>query len=111
GLLVLPTQCKWTKTTAHDGGGQGAVPAAALSAWPNPAVGSVALRFAMPSAENPSLKIYDVSGRHIRTLVTKSRSSGDQELLWDGNDDQGRSVASGTYFVRLQWSEGTATSR
>ncbi|HET9885927.1 MAG TPA: T9SS type A sorting domain-containing protein [bacterium] len=83
----------------------------ALVAWPNPAVGSVALRFAIPSDENPSLGIYDVSGRHIRTLVTNSRSSAEQELLWDGNDDQGRSVASGTYFVRLQWAEGSATSR
>jgi hypothetical protein len=109
-LLVLPTQCKWTKTPMDDGGVLGPSQAA-LSAWPNPAVGSVALRFAVPSEQNPSLRIYDVSGRHIRTLATTSGSSEEQELLWDGNDDQGRSVASGTYFLRLQWAQGSATSR
>jgi hypothetical protein len=110
-LLVLPTQCDATTSAGHDGAVQGSDHAGALSAWPNPSIGSVSLRYAIPSGEIPSLRIYDVSGRHIRTLVTESRSSAEQQLLWDGKDDQGRSVASGTYFVRLQWAQGSATSR
>ena len=109
-LLVLPAQCSAATSAGHDVG-QGPRQAGPLWAWPNPAVESVALSFAVPSEQNPSLRIYDVSGRHIRTLVTESRSSGEQELLWDGKDDQGRSLASGTYFVRLLWAQGSATSQ
>ena len=76
----------------------------------NPASGNVSLRFSIPTHVIKSLRIHDVAGRHVRTLATDPRS-GEQDVIWDGRDDQGRFVASGTYFVRLQWPEGTATSR
>lgn len=50
---------------------------------------------------NVSLRIYDVSGRLVRTMVDGFEPSGTRTVSWSGNDDQGRSVASGTYFYQL----------
>jgi flagellar hook assembly protein FlgD len=48
-----------------------------------------------------SLRIYDVSGRLVRTLVDGSLGKGVHELLWDGRDDNGDILASGVYFYRF----------
>ena len=49
-----------------------------------------------------TLRIYDVSGRLIRTLVDEPQTAGEKTVTWNGRDTQGRSVASGVYFYRLQ---------
>jgi hypothetical protein len=48
-----------------------------------------------------SLRIYDVSGRVVRTLVDGLQSAGRKSVEWDGRDDAGSQVASGVYFCRL----------
>ena len=49
------------------------------------------------------LNIFDVTGRLVRTLVDgKSLQAGPHTALWDGRDGAGRSVASGTYFARME---------
>jgi hypothetical protein len=108
---VLPTQCRLKKSElAFDGDPPSAEQGVLVRAWPNPAIGSVSLSFDVPATENASVRIFDVRGRHVRSL-NDSRFSRDQVLTWDGTDDQGRAVASGTYFVRLNWREETAISR
>ena len=109
GFQVLPAQCKWKKVNADD---DVASPnqVDAVRAWPNPSRGNVSLRFDRPFTGKMSLSIHDVAGRLVRGLVTEGRPSM-EGVMWDGRDDHGRSVASGTYFVRLRWPEGTATSR
>jgi flagellar hook assembly protein FlgD len=49
-----------------------------------------------------SLVIYNVLGQKIRTLVEEPRSAGRYQVVWDGRDDRGMTVGSGTYFCRLQ---------
>jgi hypothetical protein len=80
-----------------------------IVASPNPARGSVALRFDLPLTEITSVRVLDVTGRSVRNLVA-ARAPG-VEVTWDGRDDHGLRVAAGTYFLRLEWLGGTATSR
>ncbi len=47
------------------------------------------------------LKLYDVSGRLVRSLVNETMTAGAHSVRWTGRDDAGKSVASGTYFMRL----------
>ena len=55
------------------------------------------------SAEGPvSMCVYDVAGRHIRTLVEANLPAGDHIAAWDGRDDRGFQSASGVYFLRLE---------
>lgn len=71
---------------------------------PNPANPIVKLLYIIPrnaGSQNVSLKIYDVSGRLVRTLVSGTQAPGPYPVVWDGRDDAGRGVGSGNYFARL----------
>ena len=56
------------------------------------------------------LTIYDVLGREVRTLVNTRQVSGSHTVVWDGRNNAGIPVASGTYISLLQ-SENRTTSR
>ncbi len=75
---------------------------ALLEAVPNPFNPQTTVRFTLPAAGSVSLRIYDVQGRLVRTLVDGVRPSGLNEVRWDGRDWNGRAAASGTYLVRLR---------
>jgi hypothetical protein len=58
------------------------------------------------------LKIYDNTGRLIKTLVNRqNESAGTKTVFWDGKDDNLRSVANGIYFLRLDTAEKSATQK
>jgi hypothetical protein len=72
---------------------------------PNPANPTVKLGYVIPrssGAQNVQLRVFDVNGRLVRTLVNKSQDPGPYAALWDGRDDNGHGVASGRYFARIQ---------
>jgi hypothetical protein len=47
------------------------------------------------------LRVYDVGGRRVRTLVDGVLAPDHYELEWDGRDDRGRAIAPGVYLYRL----------
>ena len=49
-----------------------------------------------------SLKVFNITGQLVRTLVDESRAGGAYEVAWDGRDDSGIAVSSGTYFYELR---------
>jgi hypothetical protein len=69
--------------------------------YPNPFNPSTTLRFSLATSSEASLKIYDVRGRLVRTLVSDSLEPGRHEARWDGRTDSGSRAASGVYFARL----------
>jgi hypothetical protein len=79
-------------------------------AYPNPFNPEVTLAFELDRARRVSVKVYDVAGRLVRTLVDGHRSAGPHRVVWDGLDSSGRMGASGVYFVRVT-SEGWSDSR
>ncbi len=76
----------------------------------HPAPGALRLDYAVPAAGPVRLVLYDVAGRAVRALVDGHRAAGRHGVDWDGRDDRGASLASGTYFVRLT-AGGAALSR
>ena len=79
-----------------------------VGAMPNPFNPMTTLRFVLAEPARATLAIYDVQGRLVRTLVDSSLPAGQSEARWNGQDNQGQGVASGTYFARLV--AGTQTS-
>jgi subtilisin family serine protease len=75
---------------------------ALLGAMPNPFNPQTTIRFSLPDAQAVRLDIYDVQGRLVRSLLDGVRPAGINRVGWDGRDDTGRGVASGTYFARLR---------
>jgi len=74
---------------------------AILPARPNPFVSETEISFSLASAGPASLRLFDVTGRLVRTLHEGWANAGPQRLRWDGRDDRGRTVGVGIYFVRL----------
>jgi len=70
-------------------------------AVPNPFNPATDIKFSLPRQADVSLRLYDVSGRLVRSLLGETMTAGAHEVRWNGRDDSGRSVASGTYFARL----------
>lgn len=86
---------------------------------PNPFRVESAIHYSIPSASvrgrgketHVSLKIYDLSGREIRTLVNGPMTAGSHSAAWDGRDDQGRSVARGIHLCRLKVADTVDTRK
>jgi hypothetical protein len=70
-------------------------------ARPNPARGTVGVRFRLAAAGEVTLRIYDLVGRCVRTLAEGAQPAGEQTRVWDGTDDRGGRVGAGVYWVRL----------
>lgn len=68
---------------------------------PNPFTSSTVIRFALPEAGAVRLQVFDPAGRLVRTMPFGWTSPGWHEAAWDGRTEQGRPVAAGTYYYRL----------
>jgi flagellar hook assembly protein FlgD len=73
-----------------------------MRASPNPFVGRTSLALALPVAGHATVRIYDVAGRLVRTVMDEQRRAGPVAIDWDGRNDLGASTAAGIYLVRLQ---------
>ncbi len=82
----------------------GTAPAAAVlhPNYPNPFNPSTVFSFDLKYADTVSLDVIDARGHRVRTLITGPCPAGHTEIAWYGDDDQGRAVASGTYYYRLR---------
>ena len=70
--------------------------------YPNPFNPKTTIAFALPTDGHVRVRIYDASGRLVRTLVDGTFEAGSHEVPWDGKDDRGTDVASGVYFYRME---------
>ncbi len=75
--------------------------------YPNPFNPTTKIRFSLPRSGNVSLKIFDLRGRLVKTLVDGALIAGRHEETWYGDDTVGRSVASGVYLYLLQTEQET----
>ena len=71
--------------------------------YPNPFNATTQIKYGLAAREkqNTRLIIYDLLGRHIRTLVDKEQPAGAYQVSWDGKDEIGYEVASGIYLYKL----------
>ncbi len=73
---------------------------------PNPVAGTTRIAFATAEAGRVRLRVYDLAGRAVRTLVDEGLDAGDHEAAWDGNDAAGRRVGPGVYFYLIETPSG-----
>jgi hypothetical protein len=75
----------------------------ALSVAPNPANPGTVIGYELLDATHVTLRILDLRGRVVRTLVDSWRPAGAHCAFWDGRDGQGRALASGLYLAVGEW--------
>jgi hypothetical protein len=79
---------------------------------PNPFNPTTRISFSVPEGvRHVDLTILDVSGRIVRRLVDGALSPGEHARAWDGRNEEGASVASGVYFLRLEVDDEVATRK
>jgi hypothetical protein len=83
--------------------------------YPNPFNPETRIRYTIVGGDAHSvpvsLKIYNILGQSVRTLVDQPQTGGKREIVWDGKDDSGKDAASGVYFYRLKAGETVETKR
>jgi hypothetical protein len=69
---------------------------------PNPFRGETAIAYDLASPGSVRLKIFDATGRLVRTLVDQVHPAGSFVLRWEGRGNQGQQMPTGVYFARLE---------
>ncbi len=68
--------------------------------YPNPFNPATTIEYAIPENGQVKLEIYDITGRHITTLVDETQQAGAHQVTWDASN-----AASGVYIYRLQYGD------
>ena len=69
--------------------------------YPNPFNPSTRVRYQLSSRGPVNMRVYNVAGQLVKTLVGSVQEAGYYEVKWDGRNNGGRVVSSGIYFCRI----------
>lgn len=125
GFAVIPefvprTEGMLAKTANRGGGGSGGAgdgakdhPAATLlsPAIPNPFNPQTTLRFSLVQDGQVDLAVYTLRGELVKVFVSQPMSAGTHEVMWDGRNANGMTMASGVYVARLVSGSVTTVQR
>jgi hypothetical protein len=80
-----------------------------LSNSPNPFNPQTTIHFRLAESQRVVVEVFDTGGRLLRTLVDEELGTGSHDAVWNGRDDTGRPLGSGTYYYRLRGDGYTET--
>jgi flagellar hook assembly protein FlgD len=69
--------------------------------YPNPFNQQAMIQFSIPTTDHVTLRVHNLLGQEIATLVNKELTAGHYEARWDGKNDKGAQVVSGVYLVSM----------
>lgn len=79
--------------------------------FPNPFNAATQIRYQLPLATSVTLKIFNLQGQCVRTLIQETQPAGLHAIVWDGADEQGQTVAAGLYFCHISGGGFFATQK
>ncbi|NOZ03983.1 MAG: T9SS type A sorting domain-containing protein [FCB group bacterium] len=79
--------------------------------YPNPFNPITTIEYSLPRENHVKLTIYDVSGRHVKTLVNSREGPGYKSIKWDGSNEFGQSVGAGIYIYTIKAGEYVKTRK
>ena len=79
--------------------------------YPNPFNPATSIPFSLARDGHVTLRVFDVSGRLVATLLDEQRAAGEHSARWNGRTDAGAIAPTGIYFVRLDTSGATKTRK
>lgn len=79
--------------------------------YPNPFKTHTTIRYSIPIENRVSLKIYNINGTLIKTLINQPQKFGVYSVNWDGKNNDNKTVSSGIYFYRLETDNYQTTNR
>jgi photosystem II stability/assembly factor-like uncharacterized protein len=102
--LILRNSTANVATSVATLGGEPSVPPSfeLQQNYPNPFNPSTTIKYYVRQEGATKLQVFDAVGRQVRTLVNSNQSKGWHMIFWDGTNDKHQSVATGTYFYRIE---------
>lgn len=100
-----------TNVVSGDDQIQGPIQNALQQNYPNPFNPSTTIRYSLGKDAMAKLDVYNLKGQKVISLFSGQQKAGTHSLIWNGRDENGRSVASGIYFSRLSVAGKTYESR
>lgn len=82
-----------------------------LQNYPNPFNPSTTIEYQIPISSHVVLRIFNVLGQEVRTLVNGNQSAGSHSVVWNGKDSFGKEVAGGIYFFRMRTKDFVQTKK
>jgi serine protease len=79
--------------------------------YPNPFNPSTIISWQLAVGQEVELKIFNLLGQEVRTLINKKQEAGYHSIVWDGQDDAGHPLASGIYLYKLEAGEYVSTRK
>ena len=79
--------------------------------FPNPFNPTTTISFSAPKSGHVTINVYDILGRHVRTLVSGNYSAGNYSVVWDATDKNGGMVSAGVYFYTIKTKNFSTTKR
>jgi len=80
-------------------------------AYPNPFNPATTVRYDLARPGHVEIAVFDLSGRLVRRLLSRTMTAGTHQVVWKGRDGRGRSAAAGVYFLRLRTEDTVDTKR
>jgi len=81
------------------------------SVVPQPMSEYASISFTLPAETHATMKVFDASGRLVKTILDQNMGAGRLTVRWDGTNENGIKVSSGVYILRLQTNTGTVDKR
>jgi hypothetical protein len=78
---------------------------------PNPFNSRATIRFSLASAGEVNLAVYDVAGRLVKTLLDGAAPAGENSIVWDGTDNQGKRVGGGVFWMQMTAHDGFSSGK
>jgi hypothetical protein len=79
--------------------------------YPNPFNPTTRISFSLPKADFVNVRVYDMLGREVKILMNEYRNGGTHSVNWNGEDNLGQKVASGTYIYRITTGSFSASKK
>jgi len=70
--------------------------------YPNPFNATTVIRYSLPQDCQVEIRLFNILGQKVRTLVNEYQAAGYKRVTWDGKDDQGQEVGSGIHFYQVK---------
>ncbi len=82
-----------------------------LQNYPNPFNPSTTICYELPRSGDVDVTVYSLQGQIIATVEKSFREAGSHEVRWDGENQGGKSVASGVYFYHVRFDQSIVTRK
>lgn len=79
--------------------------------YPNPFDPQTRIEYRVRESSPVNLKVYNTLGQLVRTLVDDYKTTGEYSVIWDGKDNSGNMVPSGSYFYQIKMGGFTSTKK